>query len=69
MFTYQMSSTHCAYYFIIISIFASTFPTLTNGVSLGLAPHSGVSLAVLESSPVFWNNKMLQTHILICSLP
>lgn len=39
---------------VIISIVASTFPILTNGIYLGLAPsHSGVALAVLDTSPAF----------------
>lgn len=64
---------HISYEFqpivVIISISASTFPTLTNAIYLGLAPHSGVALAVLDSSPVFSYYKMLQTYILICFLP
>ena len=55
---------------VTISIVASTFPILTNGIYLGLAPSdSGVILAVLDASPAFWCNEMLQTHVLICVLP
>lgn len=43
---------------VTISIVASTFPILTNGIYLGLASsHSGVALAVLNTSPALWCNQ------------